>query len=106
MNYYDENDDRPRLYGGVAAAAYIIVMAALMLLTYIPIKVVEIPEMMIIEIEEERPRPRPVVTKQAPRHQNLSTTRENTQQVTGTDEQTQTVNRRAIFHSNKGFQSL
>ena len=28
MNYYDENDDRPRLYGGVAAAAYIIVMAA------------------------------------------------------------------------------
>jgi TonB family protein len=86
----------------VAAAAYIVVLAALMLLTYIPITVVETPEMMIIEIEEERPRPRPVVTTQAPRHQNLSTTRENTQQVTGTDEKTQTVNRRAIFQSNKG----
>lgn len=102
MNYYDENDDRPRLYGGVAAVAYLIVMAALMLLTYIPIVVVETPEMMIIEIEDERPKPRPVVTQQAPRHQNLSTTRENTQQVTGTDEKTQTVNRRAIFQSNKG----
>ena len=103
MNYYDENDNRPMLYGGVAAAAYIVVVAALMLLVYIPIVVVETPQMMIIEIEEEpREKPKPVVTTQAPRHEHLSATRQNSQQVSGTDAKTQTVNRRAIFHSNKG----
>ena len=104
MNYYDENDDRSKLYGGVATVAYIVVVAALLLLTYIPIAVVQPPEMMVIEIVEETPRekPRPVVTTQAPRHERLSSTTQNSQQVTGTDEKTQTVNRRAIFHSNKG----
>ena len=103
MNYYDENDDRPKLYAGVAAAAYAVAMMAILFLVYIPIKVAPEREMIIVEIiDEPRPKPRPVVTSQAPRHQNLSTTRENTQQVTGKDEQTQTVNRRAIFHSNKG----
>ena len=101
MNYYDENDDRPRLYGGVATAIYVVLMAALMLLVYIPLKVIENPPMEIVLVDEPRPPQRPVVTKQAPRHQNLST-RENTQQVSGTDQKTQTVNRRAIFHSNKG----
>lgn len=103
MNYYDENDNRPMLYGGVAAAAYIVVVAALMLLVYIPIVVAEVPEMMIIEIQEEpREKPKPVVTTEAPRHERLSATRQNSQQVSGTDAKTQTVNRRAIFHSNKG----
>lgn len=103
MNYYDENDNRPMLYGGVAAAAYIVVVAALMLLVYIPIVVVETPQMMVIEIQEEpREKPKPVVTTQAPRHEHLSATRQNSQQVSGTDAKTQTVNRRAIFHSNKG----
>ena len=46
MNYYDENDNRPMLYGGVAAAAYIVVVAALMLLVYIPIVVMETPQIM------------------------------------------------------------
>ena len=101
MNYYDENDDRPILYGGVATAIYVIALAALMLLVYIPLKIVENPPMEIVLVDQPRPAPRPVVTSQAPRHQNLST-RENTQQVTGTDQKTQTVNRRAIFHSNKG----
>jgi TonB family protein len=103
MNYYDENDNRPMLYGGVAATAYIVVVAALMLLVYIPIVVVETPQMMVIEIQEEpREKPKPVVTTQAPRHEHLSATRQNSQQVSGTDAKTQTVNRRAIFHSNKG----
>lgn len=103
MNYYDEKDDRPKLYGGVAVAAYAVIVAALLLLAGIPVTVAEPPEMMEIIIEEQpRPRPRPAVTTQAPRHENLSTVRENSQQVSGTDEKTQTVNRRAIFHSNKG----
>lgn len=103
MNYYDENDNRPMLYGGVAAAAYIVVVAALMLLVYIPIVVMETPQMMIIEIQEEpREKPKPVVTTQAPRHEHLSSTRQNSQQVSGTDAKTQTVNSRAIFRSNKG----
>ena len=101
MNYYDENDDRPKLYGGVAAGVYAVLVAALMLLVYIPLKVIENPPMEIVLVEEPRPPQRPVVRTEAPRHQNLST-RENTQQVTGTDQKTQTVNRRAIFHSNKG----
>ena len=104
MNYYDENDNRPMLYGGVAAAAYIVVVAALMLLVYIPIVVMETPQMMIIEIQDEEPRekPKPVVTTQAPRHEHLSSTKQNSQQVSGTDAMTQTVNSRAIFRSNKG----
>ena len=103
MNYYDENDDRPTLYGGVAAAAYVVIVAALLLLTYFPITINETPEMMIIEIVDEvREKPKPVVTSQVPRHERLSSTTQNSQQVSGTDEKTQTVNRRAIFHSNKG----
>lgn len=103
MNYYDEKDDRPKLYGGVAAAAYVVIVAALLLLIYIPITIENTPDMMIIEIEEmPREKPKPVVTTQAPRHERLSSTTQNTQQVSGTDEKTQTVNRRAIFHSNKG----
>jgi len=101
MNYYDENDDRPKLYGGVAAAIYLVLVAALMFLVYLPLKVIENPPMEIVLVEQPRQPQRPVVTTQAPRHQNLST-RDNTQQVTGTDQKTQTVNRRAIFHSNKG----
>lgn len=103
MKYYDEQDNRPTLYGGVAAAVYVVIVAAALLLTYIPITIAEIPEMMIIQIEEmESEPPRPVVTSQAPRHENLSSTTQNSQQVSGTDQVTQTVNRRAIFQSNKG----
>lgn len=103
MNYYDEKDDRPKLYGGVAAAAYVVIVAAMLLLIYIPITVSETPEMMVIEfVEETRTQPKPVVTTQAPRHERLSSTTQNSQQVSGTDEKTQTVNNRAIFHSNKG----
>lgn len=102
MNYYDENDDRPKLYGGVAVGAYVIVILATMLLGDITVEKVEEPATLIIELEEEPKRPqRPVVTHQAPRHENVSIERDNSQQVTGTDEQTRTVNRRAIFHSNK-----
>lgn len=102
MNYYDENDDKSKLYGGVAAAAYVVIVAAMLLLVYLPITVVETPTMMVIEFEEEpRPKPKPIVTTQAPRHERLSSTTQNSQQVSGTDEKTQTVNRRAIFHSNK-----
>ena len=103
MNYYDENDDKSKLYGGVAAAAYVVIVAAMLLLVYLPITVVETPTMMVIEFEEEPcPKPKPIVTTQAPRHERLSSTTQNSQQVSGTDEKTQTVNRRAIFHSNKG----
>lgn len=103
MNYYDENDDRPKLYGGVATALYCIALAAAMAWVQIAVPVPVENEMLIIEIEEvEREKPKPVITTQAPRHENLSSTKQNSQQVTGTDEQTRTVNSRAIFHSNKG----
>ena len=81
--------------------AYVLVLAAALLLGKISIDKVEEPATLIIELEEEPPRPqRTVVTQQAPRHENISTERDNSQQVTGRDEQTRTVNRRAIFHSN------
>ena len=101
MKYYDEKDDRPRLYGGVAVAIYAIAVAALLLLIYIPITVVEVSEMMVIEFEEvEPPTPQPVISNEAPRHERISTTVQNSQQVSGTDAQTQTINRRAMFQSN------
>ena len=52
MNYYEENDNRPALYGGVATVAYVIVVAALLLLTYLPITEKVTPEMMVIEFVE------------------------------------------------------
>ena len=74
MNYYDENDNRSQLYAGVATVMYVIVVAALLLLTYLPISEKIESEMMVIEIiEEPKPEPKPVVTAQAPRHENLST---------------------------------
>lgn len=103
MNYYDENDDRSKLYGGVATAIYCIALAAAMAWVQLAVPVSVENEMLIIEIEEvESVKPKPVVSTQAPRHENLSSTNQNSQQVTGTDEQTRTVNSRAIFHSNKG----
>lgn len=102
MNYYDEKDDRPKLYGGVAAALYGVAIAAALLLVYLPLEQSETPSQMVIEfIEEPKPEPKPKVTTQAPRHENLST-RQNSQQVTGKDEVTQTINQRAMFKSNKG----
>ena len=102
MNYYDEKDNRPKLYGGVAVALYAIVVAALLFLIYIPITKAEVSEMMVIEFveEQEPPQPKPVISNEAPRHERISTTVQNSQQVSGTDEQTQTVNRRAMFQSN------
>ena len=98
MNYYDENDDRPKLYGGVATALYCIALAAAMAWVQIAVPVQVENEMLIIEIEEvEREQPKPVVTAQAPRHENLSSTKQNSQQVTGTDEQTRTVNGRRPY---------
>lgn len=103
MNYYDENDDRPKLYGGMAMALYAIALAAAMAWVQIPVPVPVENEMLIVEIEEMKSEPpKPVISTQAPRHENLSSTKQNSQQVTGTDEQTRTVNTRAIFHSNKG----
>ena len=102
MNYYDEKDDRPKLYGGVAAALYGVVLAAVLLFVYLPIEEKVSATAMVIEfVEEPKPTPKPKVATQAPRHENLSTN-QNTQQVTGKDEVTQTVNPRAIFKSNKG----
>lgn len=102
MNYYDENDNRPGLYGAVATAIYAIVVAALLLLTYLPINERVESEMIVIEfIEETQAKPAPKPVAQAPRHENLSQNN-NTQQVSGTDEVTQTINQRAMFRSNKG----
>lgn len=103
MNYYDENESNTKLYGGIAALAYLIGLGAAMLCIDVMVPKPVEREMLIIEIEEVEPeRPKPVQSTQAPRHENLSSTTQNSQQVTGTDEQTRTVNQRAMFHSNKG----
>ena len=103
MNYYDENESKTKLYGGIAALAYLIGLGAAMLWIDVMVPQPVENEMLIIEIEEMEPeRPKPVQSTQAPRHENFSPTTQNSQQVTGTDEQTRTVNQRAMFHSNKG----
>lgn len=103
MNYYDEQESRSKLYGGIATLLYFVVLGVAMLCVDVMVPVPLDNDMLIIEIEEiEQEKPRPVVTSQAPRHENLSSTTQNSQQVTGTDSETRTVNRRAIFHSNKG----
>lgn len=103
MNYYDEQDSNSKRYGAIAAALYCIVLGAAMLWVNVRVPVPVENEMLIIEIEEmEREKPKPVVSTQSPRHEHLSSTTQNSQQVSGTDQETRTVNSRAIFHSNKG----
>ena len=57
MNYYDENDDRPKLYGGVAVGAYVIVDIGYHAPGDITVEKVEEPATLIIELEEEPKRP-------------------------------------------------
>lgn len=103
MNYYDEQESNSKFYGGAATALYAIVLGAAMLWMDVKVPVPKENEMLIIEIQELEPeKPKPPVVAQSPRHENLSSTTQNSQQVTGTEEQTRTVNSRAIFHSNKG----
>ncbi len=103
MNYYDEQESRSKLYGGVATALYAIVLCVAMLWVDVEVPLPVENSMLVIEIEEmESEKPKPVKVTEAPRHENLSSTTQNSQQVSGTDAETRTVNRRAIFHSNKG----
>lgn len=58
----------------------------------------------LVEFVEPAPPVRPEPPKrvaEAPRHEQIAKT-DNTRQVTGTDEQTRTVNQRALFKTNKG----
>ncbi len=103
MNYYDEQESKSRLYGAVATVLYCIVLGAAMLWVDVTVPKPVDNEMMIIEIEEmPKEKPKPVPAAQSPRHENLSSTTQNSQQVSGTDAETRTVNSRALFHSNKG----
>ncbi len=103
MNYYDEQESKSRLYGAVATVLYCIALGAAMLWVNVKVPAPVESEMMIIEIEEmPQEKPKPVISSQAPRHEHLSSTTQNSQQVTDTDTETRTVNSRALFHSNKG----
>ncbi len=103
MNYYDEQESKSRLYGMVATVLYCIVLGGAMLWVDVTVPKPVENEVMIIEIEEmPQEKPKPVPSSQSPRHENLSSTTQNSQQVSGADAETRTVNSRALFHSNKG----
>ena len=54
MNYYDEQESRSKLYGGVATALYAIVLCVAMLWVDVEVPLPVENSMLVIEIEEEK----------------------------------------------------
>lgn len=106
MHYYDPDNKSPRRWAMIAAAAYALLLAgsfALVSFDFTP--VVEKPgDTIFVDFTEPTPEPpRPVVKAATePRVHDTPAPVEQTAQVAGKDETTQTPNPRALFHMSKG----
>lgn len=106
MYYYDPNDKMPVRGAAVAAALYVLTLVCLFVFVSFDFgrnRSSASEEIMVEFVEPPEPTPpQPKVTAtEAPMHEDLSPV-ENDRQVSGADEQTRTVNPRALFKMNKG----
>lgn len=107
MQDYNPHNSDSRRWGIAATVAYAAVVY--MLLAYAGLWYNRKPSTsekgIVVEFtappEEQTPPPPPAVTETAPAHERLDV-RDNSRQVSGTDEKTQTVNPKALFKMNKG----
>lgn len=106
MQYYDQNDRQPVRWAAISTALYVV--AALCLFVFVKFDLDEITrtaDEILVEFVEPQPEPEPQPPKpqvaEPQMHDHVSA-EENEQQVTGTDQQTRTVNQRALFRMNKG----
>ncbi len=106
MHYYNPNDRRPRRWALISALIYALVLGVSFSVVNFDFNAnIEQNNEIVIDFTEpptpEPPRPPAKPTVQ-PREHDVVDPVEQTQQVTGTDEKTQTVNQKALFKMNKG----
>ena len=107
MYYYDPNGKSPRRWAAIAAAAYVLLIAASFALVSFDFrKIHDKPgDTILVDFTEppvpERPKP-PVKAATEPRVHDKAAPVEQTAQVAGKDETTQTPNPKALFKMNKG----
>lgn len=106
MYYYDPDNKSPRRWAMIAAAAYGVLLVGSFLLVSFDFRVPEKPGDVILVDFTEPPAPKPPkpVVKPAPepRMHDVAAPSEQTAQVAGKDETTQTPNPRAMFKMNRG----
>lgn len=105
MNYYSRNEKSPVRWAAVATAGYMVVLACLFIFVKLDPESVErsADEILVEFVEpepESEPQPQPPVAE--PQMHDHVAAEENEQQVSGTDQETRTVNQRALFRMNKG----
>lgn len=106
MEYYEQNDKRPVRWASAAAVLYVV--AALCLFVAVKFDLEEVmrsADEILIEFTEPEPEPepkRPQPQVAEPQMHDHLAAEENEQQVSGTDQQTRTVNPQALFRMNKG----
>lgn len=107
MYYYDPNDKSPRRWAMIAAAAYALLLAVSFALVSFDFRQIhDKPGDTILVDFTEPPKPEPpkppVRTATEPRVHDKAAPVEQTAQVAGKDEVTQTPNPKALFKMNKG----
>lgn len=107
MYYYDPNDKSPRRWAMIAAAAYALLLAVSFALVSFDFRQIhDKPGDTILVDFTEPPKPEPpkppVRTATEPRVHDRAAPVEQTAQVAGKDEVTQTPNPKALFKMNKG----
>ena len=106
MEYYEQNDKRPVRWASAAAVLYVV--AALCLFVAVKFDLEEVmrsADEILIEFTEPEPEPepkRPQPQVAEPQMHDHLAAEENEQQVSGTDQQTRTINPQALFRMNKG----
>lgn len=108
MYYYDPNENRTKQWAALATALYALVIGVAFLFVSFDFGKSPLSEgnEILVEFLEPTPPPPPpappkVRTPEAKMHDTFAP-KDNEQQVSGTDEQTRTVNPKALFKMNKG----
>lgn len=106
MYYYDRNERGPVRWAALAAVLYGAVAACLFLFVRFDFEsLARSADEILVEFVEPEPEPKPEPPRpkvaEPQMHDRVSPV-QNEQQVTGTDEKTQTVNTKALFRMNKG----
>ena len=97
----------PKHYAYLFSAIYVVTLAGAFCFAEVSVRPKELQQSDVIYVEMVKPEPPPPPkpqpkVKEAPRHERPSAKVDNSRQVSGQDQQTRTVNQRALFKQPKG----
>lgn len=97
----------PKHYAYLFSAIYVVTLAGALCFAEVSVRPKELQQSDVIYVEMVKPEPPPPPkpqpkVKEAPRHERPSAKVDNSRQVSGQDQQTRTVNQRALFKQPKG----